>query len=148
MCYNKNTMKAQIPQPVHESYLKYRKQRTWQIIFPVVLTCILLIGLVVLINIATFRDNGDVGRWAAISTIWIALPVILGMLILLALVVGIVYLLQKLLNLTPTYTGLAQDYVHKAALLIKRALDAVVNRAIEIQGTLATIREFFGRIKL
>ena len=85
---------------------------------------------------------------AAISTIWIALPVILGMLILLALVVGIVYLLQKLLNLTPTYTGLAQNYVHKAALLIKRALDAVVNRAIEIQGTLATIREFFRRIKL
>ena len=141
-------MKAQIPQPVHESYLKYRKQRAWQIIFPIVLTSILLIGLIVLINIATFRDNGDVARWAAISTIWIALPIIVGMLIVLALVVGIVYLLQKLLNITPTYTGLAQDYVHKAALLIKRALDAVVNRVIEIQGTLATIREFFGRIKL
>ena len=141
-------MKARIPQPVHESYLKHRKQLVWQIIFPVVLSVLLLVGLIVLINIATFRDNGDVARWAAISTMWIAIPVMISLLIVLALLVGIVYLLQKLLNITPTYTSLAQHYVYKAESLIKRGLDAVVNRVIEVQGMLATIREFFRRIKL
>jgi len=141
-------MKAHIPQPVHESYLKHRKQLVWQIIFPVVLSALLLVGLTVLINIATFRDDGDVARWAEISTMWIAIPVMLGMLIVLALLGGIVYLLKKLLHITPTYTGIAQDYVYKAESLIKRGLDAVVNRVIEVQGTLATIREFFRRIRL
>jgi hypothetical protein len=141
-------MKANLPQPVHESYLRHRKQWTWQIVLPVVLMSVLLIALIVLINIATFRDNGDVARWAAISTIWIVVPIMIGMLIFLILLVGIIYLLSKLLGITPRYTGLAQDYVHKAAGAIKRGLDAIVKQFIEIQGVLASIREFFKQIKL
>ena len=141
-------MKANLPQPVHESYLRHRKQWTWQIVLPVVLISVLFIALIVLINIATFRDNGDVARWAAISTIWIVVPIMIGMLIFLILLVGIIYLLSKLLGITPRYTGLAQDYVHKAAGAIKRGLDAIVKQFIEIQGVLASIREFFGRIRL
>ena len=141
-------MKANLPQPVHESYLRHRKQWTWQILLPVVLMSVLLIALIVLINIATFRDNGDVARWAAISTIWIVVPIMIAMLIFLILLVGIIYLLSKLLGITPRYTGLAQDYVHKAAGAIKRGLDAIVKQFIEIQGVLASIREFFGRIRL
>jgi hypothetical protein len=141
-------MKANLPQPVHESYLRHRKQWTWQIVLPVVLMSVLLIALIVLINIATFRDNGDVARWAAISTIWIVVPIMIGMLIFLILLVGIIYLLSKLLGITPRYTGLAQDYVHKAAGTIKRGLDAIVKQFIEIQGVLASIREFFKQIKL
>ena len=141
-------MKANLPRPVHESYLRHRKQWTWQILLPVVLMSVLLIALIVLINIATFRDNGDVARWAAISTIWIVVPIMIGMLIFLILLVGIIYLLSKLLGITPRYTGLAQDYVHKAAGTIKRGLDAIVKQFIEIQGVLASIREFFKQIKL
>ena len=141
-------MKANLPQPVHESYLRHRKQWTWQIVLPVVLISVLFIALIVLINIATFRDNGDVARWAAISTIWIVVPIMIGMLIFLILLVGIIYLLSKLLGITPRYTGLAQDFVHKAAGAIKRGLDAIVKQFIEIQGVLASIREFFGRIRL
>ena len=140
-------MKAKLPQPIHESYLRHRRQLTWQIVIPVVLTSILLIALIVLINIATFRDNGDVARWAAISTMWIVIPIMIGMLVLLALLGGIIYLLAQLLDVTPRYTGLAQDYVHRAAGIIKRALDAMVKQFIEIQGVLASVREFFRRIK-
>jgi hypothetical protein len=141
-------MKAKLSQPTHESYLKHRKQLTWQIVLPVVLTSVLLIALIVLINIAAFRANGDVARWAAISTLWIVIPIMLGMLIFLALLGGIIYLLAKLLNITPRYTGLAQDYVFKAAGIVKRTLDAMVKQIIEIQGVMASIREFFRRIKL
>ena len=144
----KNTMKAKLPQPVHESYLKHRRQLTWQILMPVLLMCILLIALIVIINIATFRDNGDVARWAAISTIWIVIPIMVGMLIFLVLLGGLIYLLSKLLGITPRYTGLAQDYIHKAAGAIKRGLDAIVRQFIEIQGVLASIREFFKKISL
>jgi hypothetical protein len=140
-------MDAKIPQPVHTSYRRHRKELTWQIIFPVALSVVLCIALIVLINIATFRDNGDVARWAAVSTIWIAIPIIIGMLIVLALLLGLVYLMGRLLNVTPTYTGLAQDYVNKAVVYIKRALEAIVKPVIQLNGILASVIAFFERMK-
>lgn len=140
-------MKAKLPQPVHESYLKHRKQVMWQIIFPVVFSSLLCLSLIVVINIATFRNGGDVARWAAISTIWIVIPIMIGMLLLLALLGGMIYLLVRLLNVAPTYTGLAQDYVYKAEGYIKRGLDAVVNRVIAVQGVFASVRRFFQKLK-
>jgi len=144
-CAKINAMKATIPQPVHESYLKHRKQLVWQIILPMVLTALLFVGMIVLIYFATFRDAGDVDRWAAISTIWIVIPIMLGMLIFLALLGGIIYLLAKLLNITPTYTGIAQDYVHIAAGYIKRAADAAVKPIFLLDGIGASVKAFFGR---
>jgi len=139
-------MKAKIPQHMHESYLRHRRERNWQIIFPIVLTFILLIALIVVINIATFRDGGDVARWAAVSTIVIVIPIMIGMLIVLALLAGLVYLLAKLLNITPTYTGIVQDYVYLAESYIKRGTEMIVRRVIEIQGVVASIHEFFRKL--
>ena len=140
-------MKATIPQPVHESYLKHRKQIVWQVILPVALTSLLIVALIVLVNIATFTQGGDVARWAAISTIWIVIPIMFGLLIFLALLGGLVYLMKKLLNVTPNYTGMAQDYVHIGAAYIRRALDAIVNPVLQLNGILASINAFFERIK-
>jgi len=119
----------------------------WQIILPITVTVILCIALIVLINVATFRDGGDVARWAAVSTIWIVIPIMVGLVIVLALLGGLVYLMYKLLDITPTYTGLAQDYVHKAAAYIKRGADAVVKPIIGLNGILASINAFFERMK-
>lgn len=140
-------MKATIPQPVHESYLKHRKQVVWQVILPVVLTSLLIVALIMLINIATFNQGGDVERWAAISTIWIVIPIMVGMLIFLALMVGLVYLMKKLLGVTPTYTGMAQDYVHIGASYVRRALDAIVEPVLKLNGILASINAFFEKMK-
>ncbi len=138
-------MNAKLPRPVHESYLKHRKQWIWQVILPVVLSALLIVALIVLVNVATFNQGGDVARWAAVSTIWIVIPIMIGMLIFLALLGGLVYLMKKLLDITPTYTGLAQDYVHKAAGYVKRGADAVVKPIFILGGLGASIRTFFGR---
>ena len=140
-------MKATISQPVHESYLKHRKQLMWQIILPMVLTSLLIVALIVLINIATFNQGGDVARWAAVSTIWIVIPIMFGLLIFLALMVGLVYLMKKLLNVTPTYTGLAQDYVHLGVSYVKRATEAIIKPVLELNGILASINAFLERMK-
>jgi len=138
-------MNTKIPQPVHLSYKKHRKELMTQIILPIVLTVILIIAAIVLVNIATFRDGGDVARWAAVSTIWIVIPLMIGMLIFLALLVGLIYLLARLLNVTPTYTGRVQDYVRKAAVYIKQGADAVVKPVIGLEGFVASIKKFLGR---
>ncbi|MGZ9234829.1 MAG: YIP1 family protein [Anaerolineales bacterium] len=138
-------MKVEIPEPVHESYRRHRRQRTSQIILPVVLAALLCIALVVLLNIATFRDNGDVARWAAISTIWIVVPIIIASLIFLAILAGIIYLLARLLGIAPYYTGKAQDFVNQLAIRIRRFADMAVKPIIALNGYGATIKTFLGR---
>lgn len=138
-------MNAKLPQPVHESYKRHRRQLAWQVILPVILSVVLCVVLIVLVNVATFRDGGDVARWSAISTIWIVIPIMLGLVLVLAVLVGLVYLMARLLNITPTYTGLAQEYVHKAAIYIKRGADAAVKPVFFVDGLGASIRAFFGR---
>src|SRR5215831_2475972 len=132
-------MNTKLPHPpVHASYLRHRKEMTWQIVMPIVLTFIVMIALIVLISLATFRSNGDVERWAAVSTIWIVVPIMIGLLIFLALLIGLVYLLAKLLHITPTYTGIAQHYVFLAADYVKRALDIVTKQVLDLNGVIAS----------
>jgi hypothetical protein len=138
-------MKAVLPKPVHESYRRHRKQLTSQIILPVVIAGLLFIAMIVFINIATFRDNGDVARWAAVSTIWIVIPIMIASLIFLAVLIGLIYLLVRLLNITPTYTGLAQDFVHKLAIRIRLAANALVKPIIFIDSVGASINRLLGR---
>jgi hypothetical protein len=138
-------MKAIIPKATHNSYRKHRRQLIRQIILPVVLAAILFIALIVLINVATFRDNGDVGRWAAISTMWIVTPIFVIGLIFLGVLLGVIYLLGRLLAITPTYTGKAQDFIHKIAIRIRLAADAAVKPIMSLNGMIASIQTFLGR---
>ncbi len=139
-------MKAQLPHPDHFSYLKHRNQRATQIILPVVLSSLLLVGLIVLICISTFNSGGDVGRWAAISTMWIIIPLLVAGLIVLAIIVGLIYLMMRLLDVLPHYTGMAQDYVSLARAYIIRGADMVSHPVIALEGFAESIREFFGRM--
>ena len=138
-------MKAVFPEPVHESYNRHRKQRTTQIILPVVLGALLFVGLVVLINIGTWSYNGDVGRWAAIATMWISIPVCLMGFVFLALLGGLIYLMGRLLGVMPSYTGKAQDFVHRLAIRIRLIADKVVKPIIALNGYGATIKALLGR---
>lgn len=138
-------MKEQLSKPVHESYKKHRKDFAWQILFPVILSSVLCIGLVVLLNIATFNWGSDVGRWADISTMWIAIPVMIEMLVFFALVGGMIYLLAKLLNITPRYTVIAQDFFYKVQSYARRGADAVAKPFITADSIGAAINRFLGR---
>ena len=138
-------MKAITHKPVHESYKQHRKQLISQIILPVVISALFIVGLIVLVNVATFRDNGDVGRWAAISTIWIVIPVMVAGLIFFIILGGIVYLLKYLLNITPGYTRQVQEFVYLIFSYIKRAADAAVKPVFFIDGLGASIERFLGR---
>ncbi len=139
-------MKAQLPHPEHYSYQLHRKQRNTQIILPIILSVVVLVGLIVLISISTFNQGGDVGRWAAISTIWIVIPVLLAGLVTLVVLIGLIYLMARALQGLPYYTGIAQDYVYKARGYIIRGADMAVKPILALDGWLESIKAFFGRI--
>ena len=148
-------MKAQLPHhferlsapPDHYSYQLHRKQRNTQIILPVALGAVILIGMIVLVSIATFRSNGDVGRWAAISTIWIIIPILLAGLIWLAILIGLIYMMARALGALPHYTGIAQDYVYKARGYIIRGADMAAKPIIALGGFIENIKAFLEKIR-
>lgn len=139
-------MKARLPQPTHYSYEIHRRQVVRQVILPVVLAALVVIGMVVLISLVTFNQGGDVGRWAAVSTIWIVIPVMLAGLVFLVILIGLIYLLARALGGLPYYTGIAQDYVYKARGYIIRGANMVVKPILALDGLLENIKAFLGRI--
>ena len=132
--------------PAHYSYLKHRKQVMQKIILPVVLSALVLVGIVVWVSYATFSQGGVVGRWAAISTIWVIIPMLLGGLVVLAILGGLIYGMEKLLNALPYYTGIAQDYIFIARGYIMRAADMAVKPILALNGWLETMKTFFERM--
>lgn len=132
--------------PEHYSYLKHRRQVMRQVVLPVVLSALALVGMIVWISVATFQQGGDVGRWAAISTIWIIVPMLVAGLVALAILGGLIYLMARALKAIPYYTGIAQDYVFIARGYIVRGADMAVKPILALDGWLQTAKAFFERI--
>jgi hypothetical protein len=106
-------MESQPKLPQHPSYLLHRRQVAWQIVLPVILGSLLVIVLAVLVGLATFGGTGDVSRWAAISTIWLVIPVMfVGLLILVALI-AVTYLVGRVGGFIPSYTHQAQRFAFR-----------------------------------
>lgn len=139
-------MKAQLPQPEHYSYLRHRRQFARQILLPIMLSALALVAMIVWISVATFKQDGDVGRWAAISTIWVIVPMMIGGLIVFAILAGLIYFMARALSALPHYTGIAQDYVFKAKGYIIRGADMAIKPILALNGWLESIKAFLERM--
>jgi hypothetical protein len=66
-------------------------------------------------------------------------------LLFLAIFVGMVYLLIRLLQITPIYTGKAQNFAYKVGDYARRGADAAVKPIIFLDSVGASIKALFGR---
>ncbi len=117
-----------------------------QIVLPVALSAVALVALTVWISYATFQQGGDVERWAAISTIWIVIPIIFVGLIVLALLGALIYGMARLLDALPYYTDIAQNYAFVARGYILRGARATVKPIRAVGKWAQTAKTFFERI--
>jgi len=109
-------MKSRLPLPRPEDHLSYqlhRKQVWQQILLPILFSVLVFVAVIVLTSIATFRDNGEVGRWAAMSTIWLLLPVLVAALVFLIILIALIVLILRLTKLIPQYSYQAQVIFHR-----------------------------------
>jgi hypothetical protein len=128
----------------HPSYKNHRRQFWLQIFLPTILAVLLIIVVAVITSVSAF-GQGDSPRWAAISTIWLVIPVMFFGLAVLALLLGLVYLLARTLNVLPPYSSQAQHYVNRGASEAKRFLDMAAEPVMSIEGLKASIKAIFGR---
>jgi FtsH-binding integral membrane protein len=126
----------------HTSYPVHRKQVWVQIMLPVLLAVLVLLAVSYLLIISTFRENGDVGRWAAISTIWLFLPVLGAGLIVLILFAAIIYLVSYVTGLIPAYTYQAQRFVYRINGIATRIDEMARKPALLVQQISKLVRAY------
>ncbi len=129
----------------HLSVQKHRTQLWTQILLPVLLAAAVLIAVIVLTALDTVRGQGDVSRWAALSTIWLTLPLLLTGLLLLAVLIGSIYLLSRLLELIPPYSLLAQVLFYRVEAGAKRISTMIIRPAVFFEEIGWQIRKRLGR---
>ncbi len=137
--------KARLPSPAeHPSYQKHRRELWMKILLPMLVAVAVIVAIAALTGIAAFRAQSEVGRWAAISTIWIVLPIMAAGLLLLIIFIGIIYGMARLLALIPAYTGYAQRIVWRIEGYIRRGADASIKPVLVVEGIIATFKRLFG----
>jgi FtsH-binding integral membrane protein len=137
-------MNSQLPGN-HTSYKNHRRQFWLQIFLPMLVTILIIIAVAVLTGLAAFGENGDSPRWAAISTIWLVIPVMIFGLVFLAILAGLIYLLARGLKVIPPYSSKAQYYVNRATSEVQRFSDMASKPVLFIEGIKASLKAFFGR---
>src|ERR1700690_1843896 len=126
----------------HTSYQLHRKQLWTQILLPILIAVLFFVAVIIVTSLAAFRANGDVGRWAAISTIWLVLPVIFVGLIFLILLIAMIYLMARVSSLIPLYSYQAQRIVYRFEGGIKRAAEMVRKPVLALQEIAALIKVY------
>lgn len=137
-------MNSQIPKN-HLSYQNHRRQFWLQIFLPMILTVLLIFAVATLTTLAAFGGSGDAPRWAAISTIWLVIPIMLFGLLVLTILVGLVYVMARGLKEIPTYTSQAQQQVNRAKRAIKHYSDTAAKPVFFIEGITASLKAIFGK---
>ena len=137
-------MKSSLPVHIkdHPSYQLHRKQMWMQILLPIFLAVLLFVVVTIITGLATFRDHGDVNRWAAISTIWLVLPVMIGGLIFLILLIAMIYLLSRLTTLIPPYSFQAQRIVYRIESGVKRFAEMFRKPGLALQELARLVRYY------
>ena len=129
----------------HPSYQAHNRQFWLQIFLPIILFALLIVGVAIFLGITAFGGAGDPTRWAAISTIWLVIPVMIFGLLFLVILAGLIYLLAQALKITLPYTAKAQYYVNRATSEAKRYSDMATKPVLFLEGIKASLKAFIGR---
>ena len=95
------------PRPVETLTARaHKRQLTWQILVPFFTVTAFIIVLAVLVATGETATRA----WADVSTIWLIAPMLVFTLFFVVVLCFLIYGLARLLQVTPHYTGKAQDF--------------------------------------
>ena len=105
LCYNKH---MDAPRPVDSPTVRTHKhQLTWQILAPIVVTTVLILVAAVFFVTST---GSTTRTWADVSIIWLIAPMLIFALLFVIVLGFLIYGIARLLQITPRYTGKAQNF--------------------------------------
>lgn len=143
---NMNNQNSRFNAEFHKSasYQRHEKQRFWQILTPIGVGLLIMLVIVALVIRAAVGTNagGPVSQWADISLIWLILPVMLFAIIATLVLIGLSYLVARLLQILPTYTFIVQHYAYLISSQVKLWADKIVQPVISLESIKASVGAF------
>jgi hypothetical protein len=124
-----------IPNPDH------KRQILLQIYLPLV-TAILL-GLVFALLSWSSMNNSMIAKWSHLSLIYMILIASAFGLVILGLVVIFIYLLTKLLNITPFYARLVQRFFAHVSAIVRYRSDQIAEPILVVKSWWTGLLAFF-----
>lgn len=118
-----------------------------QILLPIIVSAVLFLALTYLMVRATFQAGGDADRWAAISTIWLVLPVLVGGLILLAVIGAAIFMLGNVPGLILPYSYRVQRIFHRMEYSTKRLAVMVRRPVLMLDGLASVVKSGITRVR-
>ena len=142
---NRDISKQHVEFKQNTSYHLHKKQRFWQILFPVGLGVLLILVLVVLVILTSVHGDaqGEVSILADASMIWLILPVLIFAVVMTVILLGLIFLLAKVLHILPSYTSQAQYYVELFSSKVKYLAGKLTEPIIKVRSIGATINAIF-----
>ena len=105
------------------SMQRHRRQRFWQIIFPV----ILIILLFLVAAVFTIRSGQNANRlWADISIIWLVAPWLMLSAVLVVILFALIYGLTRFTKVVPGFTRRIQNWFFRVEQETSKLADSVV----------------------
>ncbi len=123
-----------------KTHAEHQREAFWQITFPLLMGILLVLAAVAVIILSATQPVTDVGRWADVSLMWLILPSLFFALILLALLIGFVYLISILLRLIPHYALILQLYFEAGKNKVKQLSNLSIEPIVRIRSTWAAVR--------
>ena len=117
----------------------HKRQFAWQILVPFLVVMALI--LVVAVLVATGAT--DTRAWADVSTIWLIAPLLIVALFFAVLLGFLIYGFAKLLQVTPRYTGKAQDFFAMLSTWARIIADGTTKPFVWFQQAGAVLKSIF-----
>jgi hypothetical protein len=118
-----------------------------QILLPIILAALVFLAVTYLIVRSAFQAGGDVGRWAAISTIWLILPVMLGGLIVLAILGALRFMLARVPGFIAPYSYRIQRIFYRVEYGTKRLAVMAQRPVLMMQGLASVVKSGISRAR-
>jgi hypothetical protein len=131
----------------HASYRQHRRQMWGQILFPVLLAAAAFIIAPIAAWMTVMHGQGEVGRWAAISTMWLLIPVMIGGVILLVVLIGLVFVASRVHAWIPRFTYRAQRFAFRASDGTRRAGEMVRRPVLAVRAVGSLVKSRFQRLR-
>jgi cytochrome c biogenesis factor len=117
----------------------HKRQLAWQILVPFfVFTVIILVAAILVATGATVTRT-----WADISTIWMIAPMLVFALLFMAVLGFLIYGFARLLQVTPRYTGKAQDFFALLSQWARTIADGAAKPFVWFQQAGAVLKSIF-----
>ena len=129
------------PRPVDSPTVQaHKRQFAWQILAPFLVMAALIIAAAVLVVTGTASGTR---AWVDVSIIWMLIPMLVLALFLVIVLGSLIYGIAKLTQLTPRYTGKAQDFFALISGWTRKIADGAAKPFVWYQQAGAIIKTIF-----